>query len=68
MADQHPDLDDWLPRGTLLLLACGFLAAIALAIVIAVTGGEVFAVGLAVFGALVMAVGAALGFGPLRRV
>ena len=52
----------------LVLLACGFAAAVALAVVIAATGGEPFAIGLAVFGALIMAIGAALGFGPLRRV
>ncbi len=57
----------WTPTGTLLLLACGFVAAIALAIVVYATGGELFAVGLAVFGAVVMAIGALIGFGPLRR-
>jgi hypothetical protein len=58
----------WVPTGTLALLGVGFVAAIALAIVVAVTTSEIFAVGLAIFGALVMAVGALLGFGPLRRV
>lgn len=67
MSSDKPD-DDWQPLGTLILLACGFVAAIALAIVIAATGGEPFAIGLAIFGAVVMAAGALLGFGPLRRV
>lgn len=57
----------WLPLGTLALLACGFVAAIALAIVVWATGGELFAVGLAIFGAVVMAVGALIGFGPGRQ-
>jgi hypothetical protein len=58
----------WAPAGTLALLGIGFLAAIALAIVVALTTTETFAVGLAIFGAVVMAVGFLLGFGPLRRV
>lgn len=60
--------DTWMPVGTLALLACGFVAAIALAIVIAATGGELFAIGLSIFGAVVMAIGFLIGFGPLRRV
>ncbi len=58
----------WPPVIWLAFLACGFAAAIALAVVIWATGGEIFAIGLAVFGAAVMAIGALLGFGPLRRV
>jgi hypothetical protein len=58
----------WPPTIWLGFLACGFIAAIALAIIILAGGGELFAVGLALFGALVMAIGAVLGFGPLRRV
>lgn len=58
----------WPPRIWLAFLACGFIAAIALAVIILASGGEPFAVGLALFGAVVMAIGALLGFGPLRRV
>ena len=58
----------WPPVTWLAFLACGFVAAIALAVVIIASGGEIFAVGLSLFGAAVMAVGALLGFGPLRRV
>jgi hypothetical protein len=58
----------WPPVLWLGFLACGFAAAIALAVIILVTGGELFAVGLALYGAAVMAIGALLGFGPLRRV
>lgn len=65
---EHGSAEDFMPLGTLALLACGFVAAIALAIVILATGGELFAVGLAVFGAIVMAAGAVIGFGPGRRV
>jgi len=58
----------WPPVLWLGFLACGFIAAIALAVIILVSGGEPFAVGLSIFGAVAMAVGALLGFGPLRRV
>lgn len=63
-----PDAPAWPPTVWLGLLACGVVAAIALAIYIAILGEEPFAIGLALFGAIVMVIGALLGFGPLRRV
>jgi len=63
-----PSVPAWPPVIWLAFLACGFVAAVALAVLILVMGGELFAVGLAVFAAAVMAIGALLGFGPMRRV
>lgn len=65
VADSAPA---WPPVIWLAFLACGFIAAVALAVVILATGGEPFAVGLALFAAAAMAIGALLGFGPMRRV